>query len=95
MAQNIQITCINKTNRTDPHDRIDWIGGTNPDGGRWKMTVANAVTAIENGTYSFYVSVGGVSVWVIVATSQWGHKYIKTQNDGDQPNNLLSLPECP
>jgi hypothetical protein len=24
-----------------------------------------------------------------------GNKYIKTQNDGDQPNNLLSLPECP
>ncbi|MDD3927909.1 MAG: DUF3892 domain-containing protein, partial [bacterium] len=24
-----------------------------------------------------------------------GNKYLKTQNDGEQPNNLLSLPECP
>ncbi|WP_428792364.1 DUF3892 domain-containing protein [Vibrio splendidus] len=21
--------------------------------------------------------------------------YLKTENDGEQPNNLLSLPECP
>ncbi|WP_157785358.1 DUF3892 domain-containing protein, partial [Bradyrhizobium yuanmingense] len=24
-----------------------------------------------------------------------GHKYIKTKADGIQPDNLLSLPECP
>lgn len=35
------------------------------------------------------------SVWVIVATSQYGNKYLKTDNDGEQPNNLLILPECP
>ena len=22
-------------------------------------------------------------------------KYLKTESDGEQPNNLLSLPECP
>ena len=36
-----------------------------------------------------------IPVWVIVAISQHGNKYIKTKPDGDQPNNLLSLPECP
>nr|WP_269474859.1 DUF3892 domain-containing protein [Serratia ureilytica] len=35
------------------------------------------------------------SVWVIVSNSAAGNKYLKTQNDGEQPNNLLSLPECP
>lgn len=35
------------------------------------------------------------SVWVVVAVSAADNKYIKTQNDGEQPNNLLSLPECP
>jgi hypothetical protein len=39
--------------------------------------------------------VGGQTVWVIVARSAAGNKYLKTQNDGEQPNNLLSLPECP
>jgi len=32
---------------------------------------------------------------VIVSNSAAGNKYLKTQNDGEQPNNLLSLPECP
>ncbi|MGO7416641.1 DUF3892 domain-containing protein [Rhizobium ruizarguesonis] len=29
------------------------------------------------------------------AKSAAGNKYLKTTADGDQPNNLLSLPECP
>jgi hypothetical protein len=95
MAQSVQIHCINKTPRTDPHDRIEHVGGVNADGTRWKMTQPAAIAAIEAGTYQFFVSVRGDSVWVVVATSRWGNKYLKTQNDGDQPNNLLSLPECP
>lgn len=35
------------------------------------------------------------SVWVIVTTSRFGNNYLKTQADGDEPNNLLSPPECP
>lgn len=37
----------------------------------------------------------GRAVDIIVAVSRFGNKYIKTEADGDQPNNLLSLPECP
>lgn len=32
---------------------------------------------------------------VIVAVSANQNKYIKTENDGLQPNNLLNLPQCP
>jgi hypothetical protein len=32
---------------------------------------------------------------VVVAVSRYGNKYIKTTADGEQPDNLLSLPECP
>jgi hypothetical protein len=95
MADNVQIKCINKSNRYDPHERILAVGGTNPDGNRWKLTQAEAITGIETGRWRFYVSVKGQSVWVIVSTSRYGHKYLKTQNDGEQPDNLLSLPECP
>lgn len=31
----------------------------------------------------------------IVALSAAGNIYLKTVNDGAEPNNLLSLPECP
>jgi Protein of unknown function (DUF3892) len=95
VAAQYQIRCVNKSDRFNPHERIIHVGGTNADGTRWKITQERAIVAIESGEWQFYVSVGGTSVWVVVAVSQYGNKYLKTQNDGEQPNNLLSLPECP
>jgi uncharacterized protein DUF3892 len=94
MAQQVQIECINKSPRQDPHMRIQNIGGQNGDGTRWKMDEDEAIRSIEAGQYSFWVTAGGRSVDVIVARHE-GHKYLKTEADGLQPNNLLSLPECP
>ncbi|MBA4156890.1 MAG: DUF3892 domain-containing protein [Gemmatimonadetes bacterium] len=31
---------------------------------------------------------------MVAATSRFGKKYLKTEADGELPNNLLSLPEC-
>lgn len=95
MAQTVQITCINKSDRDNPYERITHVGGTNQNGTRWRLTQESAIAGIEDGTWRFFVSVGGKSVWVIVATSRHGNKYLKTESDGEEPNNLLSLPECP
>jgi hypothetical protein len=94
MADRIRIECINKSVRQDPHRRIESVGGNNEDATRWKMSEDRAIQAIENTTYSFYISVGGQSVDVIVAIHE-GRKYLKTKADDLQPNNLLSLPQCP
>jgi len=95
MATSVRIMCINKSDRYNPHERILYIGGVNPDGSRWKLSQAEAIKATEEGKYSFYVMVNNRPVNVVVAKSQYGNKYLKTESDGEQPNNLLSLPECP
>jgi hypothetical protein len=59
------------------------------------MSQTEAIAAIEAGTYSFYTLVDGRRANVIVAVSRFDNKYLKTTADGEQPDNLLSLPECP
>jgi hypothetical protein len=88
-----QITCVKKTRRTEPHQRITHIGG----GSRekfWRFTQRDAIDGIESGTWSFHVRLNGALLKVDVATGELGHKYLKTQADGLQPENLLALPQC-
>lgn len=90
----LQITCINKSDRTSPHERITHIGGGTTILTSWRKTQEEAIAEIEARTSRFYVSVRSQSVWVVVAESRYGNKYLKTEPDAEQPNNLLSLPEC-
>jgi hypothetical protein len=66
---NVQIRCIKKTDRFNPHERITHVGG---DG--WTRTQQEVIKLIETGQNRFFVSVGGSLVWVIVANSRWGYK---------------------
>jgi len=96
MAQEVRIDCINKTDRYNAHERIKNIGGLNPNGTRWKLTEQEAIAGILSGKWRFYVErPPGHRVYVVIATSPYGHQYLKTEADGEQPNNLLALPECP
>jgi hypothetical protein len=74
-----QVTCINKRgDHYNPHERIENVGGAG-----WK----------HGESESYYVSVGGRSVKVIVALHN-NREYLKTEADGYSPDNLLALPEC-
>jgi len=93
MATSLQISCINKNDRSSAYERITSVGGID-NGQRWKKGLAEAIRDIENGKHSFYTSVNGHVRKVIVAT-RLGTKYLKTEADHDTPDNLLSLLECP
>lgn len=84
-----QITCINKTDRTNPHERIRQVGG----GGGWRTQTDEVIRQIEAGTDTYWVSVNGNRADVVVDTYN-GRKYIRTEPDDSRQNNLLSLPEC-
>lgn len=90
-----QVKCIKKDDRYNPYERITHVGGSpGSDTSRWTWTLEHAIQEIESGRWRLYVEVNNDLVWLVVA-SRNGRKYLKTQNDGDEPNNLLSLPECP
>lgn len=96
MPSRHRIQCINKSDRSNPHERVINVGGLNGDGTRWKVFQEDAITGIESGKWSFYVDrPAGHPVEVIVVMSTYGTRYLKTTADDDQPTNLLSLPECP
>ena len=94
MTDSAEIQCINKSDRDNAHERIRRVGGIG-GGSRWSITQEEAIALIENGKWTFFVRRNGQSVRVVVAVSRFGNKYLKTEADGEQPNNLLSLPECP
>lgn len=94
MPARVRIYCINKTDRYNPWERIKNVGGLNADGSRWKLSLAEAIAGVRTRKWDFYTVANGSHAEVIVATKN-GHPYLKTEADGEMPNNLLSLPECP
>lgn len=97
MADRHQVRCINKKQHSNPHERITHIGGIS-NGTRWKISSDDAIKGIETGQWAFYVEQvynGQVYTAEVEVASRNGRKYLKTKNDGESPDNLLSLPECP
>ncbi len=88
----MHIKSVQKTDRTDPHERILGIGGEHDDGSRWYLPQAEAVDGIEAGRWRFWMIAQGSYVPVVVATHM-GCKYLKTEGDETHPDSLLALPE--
>ena len=88
-----QVTCREKHSQ---YERIVSIGCAEVGTGLHKrFTEDEAINRIDSHADQFYVERPvGHRVWVVVAEHE-GRKYLKTEADGEKPNNLLALPECP
>ncbi|MCV3239327.1 DUF3892 domain-containing protein [Mesorhizobium sp. ZC-5] len=90
MTGTYQVTCHTPDN-ADKDRRLQGVGGPGGDG--WYRTVDQMIAHIEGGDRFWTVDQHGNSVWLMVS-SRNGRKYIKTESDGVEPNNLLALPHC-
>ena len=73
-----EVKCINRTERTSPHERIRAIGGIYANGTLWKLSQSEAILVLEKGTQGFYVCIEGRKVSLIVALTKEGDNYLKT-----------------
>jgi Protein of unknown function (DUF3892) len=83
----MQTTCTTKTSHQSPNKRISYIGGYG-----WLFTQEQAVHAILNRQYSFYLRIEDRRVDIIIASYE-GNPYLKTVMDREQPEQLMSLPD--
>ena len=89
-----RVTC---TTKHEKHEHITDLGCVTNTNLYQRFTEEEVIVRLEkSGDHdTFYVErPSGHSVEVEVATRD-GKKYLKTDADGEIPNNLLSLPDCP
>jgi hypothetical protein len=87
----VQVQCINKQPRNNPHEGITHLGGEG--GGGWKWTREQVIQSINSKTNTFYTYEGGKRAEVAVVNGPNG-PYLRTHADGQWNDNLLALKEC-
>ena len=95
-----QISCINKTPRTDRFHSIKEVGGTDANGLPFRFARDGVIGMIKQG-HSFFVvgpdgstSEVGVFIHFPPGHEVEGLEFIATSPDQSKQDNLLSLPEC-
>lgn len=84
-----QITCVRRRyGKIDPSERLEALGSS-----KWFGTVQQVINEIESNRNSYYVTVSGRPMEVVV-DMRAGRKYLTTAGDGGTRDSLLSLPEC-
>jgi hypothetical protein len=78
-----------------PEVRIAAVAGTNADGTPWRLPLGDAAARVMAGTWSFHLARrSGARIPVLAAAGVRG-PYLKTAEDGEQPESLLALPIVP
>lgn len=87
-----RVTC---TTKLEKHEHIVDLGCYGPGGGYHTFTEAEAIDRLENRGDTFYTERPDGHVAEIQVIELKGEKYLRTEPDGQRPNNLDWLPDCP
>lgn len=93
----VRITCINKANgqHENPYVAISRLGWVNEATGKTgRSTREEMYDWIKNRSGQAYVQDGLARARVVTAVSPRGTRYVKTEADSTERDNLLKLREC-
>lgn len=87
-----RVTC---TTKDESLERITSLGCYAPGNIFLTFSEAEVIERLESKSNSFYVERPTGHVVDLIVAEREGRKYVKTEADGEKPDNLLSLPTCP
>jgi excisionase family DNA binding protein len=87
-ATDVLVTCVSKQPLQNPHTGVTHLG----DASR-SWTREEVITAIEDGSHTFYTLVNGRRSEVAIYDGPFS-RYVRTRADGHWDDSLLALSEC-
>lgn len=93
----VQITCINKDggNHENPYVAIGRLGWRNPDSSQTGVSTREQMYQfVVDQRGEAYVESGGHRARLVGQVSPRGTRYVKTEANSTERDNLLQLPEC-
>jgi hypothetical protein len=83
------------TEKREEHEHVVRLGCYGPDGIYHSFSEAEVIGRLESRLDTFYAERPDGHVAEIIVVEREGEKYLKTLPDGERPNNLDWLPDCP
>lgn len=83
------------TEKHEKHEHVLSLGCYLPGNAFHRFSEAEAINRIEHSGDTFYADRPDGHVAEIIVVEREGEKYLKTKPDGERPNNLDWLPDCP
>ena len=86
---------VSCTQKHEKHEHIISLRCHSTSNSIHQFTEAEVIDRIEKGGDTFYAERPSGHVAEIVVVEREGEKYLRTRPDGEKPNNLDWLPDCP
>jgi hypothetical protein len=87
-----RVTC---TQKREKHEHIISLGCYGPGNSNHNFTESEVINRIDSGLDTFYSERPDGHIAEIIVERMLGEKFLKTKPDGERPNNLDWLPDCP